>query len=410
MVPARAAYPLGAAVTLADLEDDPHPTLAALRQHEPVSWVPVLDGWLVTRYELAVRVLRDPDAFTVQDERFSTAQVVGPSMLSLDGRDHERHRAPFAPSFRPAAVRAAFTDAVEEECARILSRLVGVGACELRREFAGPLAAGVLARALGLPADEAGIVRGWYESIVAAVTELTAGRALPPAGARAFEALTARLSQTTAAVGNKAASGATKPAASDRPLLATAGDAAHGTLTLAELISNAAVLLFGGIETTEAMIANATLHLLSEPAALAALRDGPAPNARVLQAVLEESLRLEPAAAMLDRYATSDVELGGSSIHAGDLVRVSLAAAGRDPAVFEDPDRLIVEPPRPRRHLAFAQGPHVCIGVHLARLEARIALWQLLEQLPGLRLDPDRPTEIRGLVFRKPPELWVRWD
>jgi cytochrome P450 len=91
-------------------------------------------------------------------------------------------------------------------------------------------------------------------------------------------------------------------------------------------------------------------------------------------------------------------------------VRVSIAGANRDPAVFPDPDRLDLERADARRHLAFAQGPHVCIGVHLARLEARTALATLLRRLPGLRLDPDRPSNVQGLVFRKPPALNVVWD
>src|SRR5918996_2313982 len=106
------ASPLGAAVTLAELESDPHPVLARLREHEPVSWLPALDGWLVTRRDLALAVMRDTDTYTVDDPRFSTARVVGPSMLSLDGAAHRRHRAPFAPRFRLKAVRERFGDVV----------------------------------------------------------------------------------------------------------------------------------------------------------------------------------------------------------------------------------------------------------------------------------------------------------
>ncbi len=105
-----------------------------------------------------------------------------------------------------------------------------------------------------------------------------------------------------------------------------------------------------------------------------------------------------------------DIELDGVSIAAGELVRVSIAAANRDPAVFADPDRFDLEREKVGRHLAFAHGPHVCVGVHLARLEARTALAALLARLPGLRLDPARPASVRGLVFRKPPALHVIWD
>ena len=91
------------------------------------------------------------------------------------------------------------------------------------------------------------------------------------------------------------------------------------------------------------------------------------------------------------------------------MVEISLAGANRDPEFFPDPDRFDVHRENARRHVAFAHGPHVCIGMHLARLEALTAARRLFERLPGLRLDPDRPSAPRGLVFRKPPRLDVLW-
>jgi cytochrome P450 len=193
--------------------------------------------------------------------------------------------------------------------------------------------------------------------------------------------------------------------------------AAASALSREQLASNAAVLLFGGIETTEGMIANAVLALLARPDALERVRRDPA----LVDAAVEESLRLEPAAAVVDRYATAPTILGGVTIAERELVRISLAGANRDPRVFANPDRFDLDrfahggaraPDRGRSagSLAFAQGPHVCVGVHLARLEARTALAALLARLRNLRLDPDHPAEVRGLVFRKPPELHVLWD
>ena len=185
-----------------------------------------------------------------------------------------------------------------------------------------------------------------------------------------------------------------------------AAAAADTDLGESQIISNAAVLLFGGIETTEGMIANALLHLLSHEDALARVYAEP----QLLTVAIEESLRLEPAAAVVDRYATADVRFGGAEIRRGELVRLSISGANRDPLMFADPDRF--DPARPglRRHVAFAQGPHVCVGVHLARLEARAAISALLAGLPGIRLDPaDPPPDVRGLVFRKPPALVARW-
>ena len=380
-------FPIGAEATVAELEGDPHALLAELRAHEPVSWLPALGGWLVTRRDFALVTMRDAGAFTVQDPRFTTAQVVGPSMLSLDGPEHERHRAPFTAPFRLGEVRARMAATVREETELLLGELAPRGEAELRRGFAGPLATAVVTRALGLDHAATGAVLGWYDAIVAAVTDLSAGR---PAGAAAEAAVDALGAAVREALGEPSLLG-----------LAAADDG----LTAREATSNAAVLLFGGIETTEGMIANAVVHLLGDAAALELVRGAP----ERLPDALEESLRLEPAAAVIDRYATDDTLLGGAEIARGDLVRISITAANRDPVTFADPDRFDPLRPNARRHLAFAGGPHVCVGMHLARLEAHTALAGLLERLPRLRLDHDRPPQIRGLVFRKPPELHVLW-
>jgi cytochrome P450 len=385
------AFPIGASVTLEQLDQDPHEVHARLREHEPVSWLPALDGWLVTRRDLSLAVMRDATTFTVDDPRFSTAQIVGPSMLSLDGDAHARHRAPFAPSFRPTAVRERFAQATTTEADRLIDGFAASGAAELRRSFAGPLAASIMARALGLDQSEVPRMLGWYDGIVNAVTDITAGQDPPQSGRDAFAALSERLNSASAA---------------DPEASLLAATAAHADLSADQVISNAGVLLFGGIETTEGMIANALLLLLEHPSALAdAKRDQDQ-----LEAAIEESLRFEPAAAVVDRYATADAQLAGARIDRGDLVRVSITAANRDPATFPDPDRFDPTRPRRPRHLAFAQGPHVCLGVHLARLEARASIASLLRRLPDLRLDRGQPSKIQGLVFRKPPTLHTMWN
>jgi len=376
----RAKFPLGAAVGLEELDRDPHNVLARLREREPVTWIPALDGWLVTRRDVALRAMRDPVSFTVDHPRFSTAQVVGPSMLTLDGSEHGRHRDPFARRFRLDAVRESFTDLVETETERLIDAIEPAGEAELRRGLAGPLAAAVVAHALGLEGADRTAMLGWYDGIVDAVTRVTAGEPVPATGREGFAALRAsvepQLAETT------------------------------GRLDPDEAVSNLAVLMFGGIETTEGMIANAVLHLLSHPGQRALVDEDPG----LLRNAVEESLRLEPAAALIDRYATADVPLGGESIRRGELVSISIAGANRDPETFRDPERFDVRRANASLHSSFAAGPHVCLGMHLARLEAHTAIGRLLERLPALRLDPAHPSAPRGLVFRKPPALRVLWD
>ncbi len=402
------SFPLGTAVTMRDLDTNLHPVLRRLRASEPVSWLPVLGGWLVTRRDLVLRVLRDSRTFTVDDPRFSTAQVVGPSMLSLDGAEHKRHRDPFAEAFRTGTAAARLEEVAEAEAGRLVAGFAAAGGAELRRSLAGPLAVAVVADVLGLGQTDPKAILGWYDQIVGAVSALAgqSGEDHEPGqaagGSAAFAELGASLRVAMASTdGDRGTHEACGPQA--HSLLAAVAGA--GGLGEAEVVSNAAVLMFGGIETTEGMICNAVLHLLGHPAQLA----GVIANPRLAQNAVEESLRLEPAAAVVDRYATADVALAGAAIRSGDLVTVSLAGANRDPAVFPDPDRFDIGRANARQNLAFAHGPHFCLGAQLARMEARAAVAALL-RLPGVRLDPARRPVPRGVVFRKPPALHVLWD
>jgi cytochrome P450 len=255
--------------------------------------------------------------------------------------------------------------------ARLLDGFRGDGEAELRRALAGPLAAAVMADILGLD-QPAEVILGWYDEIVATVAGLAGStgteRYEPPSFRKLREHIIA------AATGK-------------RSELLTA---AASRLDMDEVVANAAVLLFGGIETTEGMIANAIAHMLAfgEPS-------------------VEESLRLEPAAAMVDRYATRDVDFGGAAIRRGDQVTVSITGANRDPAMFPDPDTYLPSRPNAGKHLGFAHGPHFCVGAHLARLETEAAL-AAVRALPGSRLAG--LVAVRGVVFRKPAELRVAWQ
>ena len=376
----------GRDISLAELDADPYDLIARLRDREPVAWIPVLDGWLVTRRDLCIEVMRDAERFTVDDPRFSTARVVGPSMLSLDGDEHRRHRDPFAAAFRRPQVMERFADRVRDEARALIEGLRPHGRAEIRRDLAGPLAVRVVATALELLDVEPGVVLGWYDEIVGAVDRVSAGGEIGDRAPAAVAALDRHVGRTI-----DAGSGVLADATS--------------TLSRREIVSNAAVMMFGGIETSEGMTTSLFWHVLTTPGALDALVDDPT----LVANAVEESLRLEPAAGRVDRYATVDVELGGSSIRRGDLVIVSLMGANRDPATYPEPHRFDLTRENARSHLAFAQGPHACVGLHLARLETQVALQIAVEQWPALRVDGDASPP-SGVVFRKPKRLPVSWD
>lgn len=381
-------FPIGATVTVQELELDPRAVIGRLRGHEPVSWLPALDAWFVTDRQLVVDAMRDADRFTVDDDRFTTAAVLGPSMLSRDGPEHRRHRGPFAPSFRPGVLREEFDRFLATEVSDLVAGLDPDGS-DLRRRVAGPLAVATITRFLGLAEVGADDVLQWYQSIGTAITDLTTGRGIEPEGRQAVDEIHGRVQATLQGDGQS--------------LLARI--AAGGALRPEELGSAAAVLMFGAIETAEGMMANLLWHLLTTPGAWAAVRE----DRTLLANALEESLRLEPAAAVIDRYTTAEVDLGGVTIPGGELVTLSLLAANHDPDRFDRPDRFELTRVNAGEHVTFAQGPHACLGLHLARMETMAAADGLLDRIAEPRLDADRSSPPTGLIFRKPDAVVVMW-
>jgi len=382
-------FPIGARISAEQLTIDPYGALAHLREHEPVSWVASVGAWWVTRRDLAIQAMRDAAAFTVDDPRFTTAAVLGTSMLSVDGPEHVRHRSPFAPGFRPAVLREHFGDFLAGEVSDLISALDPEGS-ELRTDVAGPLAVRTITRFLGLEGISPDQILAWYQSIAQAITDLTLVGTIDPADSQAVERIRDQVMKTLD--GGHASA-----------LLKSVQDS--GALAADELASAALVLMFGAIETSEGMTANVLWHLLSTPNAWQRVR-----NERGLLAnAIEESLRLEPAATLIDRYTTDDVTLGDVTIPAGELVTISLLGANRDPEHFDEPDRFDLERANAKQHVTFVQGPHGCLGLHLARMETAAALNGLLDHISEPELDRERSVPPAGFIFRKPDQVWISW-
>jgi cytochrome P450 len=173
---------------------------------------------------------------------------------------------------------------------------------------------------------------------------------------------------------------------------------ADGALSAAEVVANCALLLVAGHETTTNLIGNGLLALLRHPDQLAQLREHP----ELMNSAVEELLRYDSSVQATARVAKEDVELGGRRITAGQTVILYLGAANRDPTQFPQPDRLDIRRTE-NRHLAFAHGPHFCLGAALARLEGQIAFASLVRRWSHLTLAAE-PVEwrdnflLRGLV------------
>ena len=166
------------------------------------------------------------------------------------------------------------------------------------------------------------------------------------------------------------------------------------------------LLLPAGAETTYRSASNLLFGLLSHPGQLDAVRA----NRGLVPHAIEEALRWETPLLTITRMAAEDLELGGVPIPKGALIAVSLGAANRDPGRYRTPGAFDIFRD-PKQHMSFGHGPHLCLGMHLARLEMRVLLNAVLDRLPHLRLDPAvQDPHIHGLVFRSPPDLRVRFD
>lgn len=383
-------FPVGASITVEELSLAPYEALARLRQHEPVSWVPATSAWFVTRRDLAIEAMRDAERFTVDDERFTTAQVLGTSMLSLDGAEHTRHRRALTAPFRPKFLREELEVRITDAAQGLIARTLGSEHPELRTGVAGPLAVRTILDLLGMDDVNPNAVLGWYGAFGDAIVALTVGGTIPPE-------VSDTVGDLYQYVGN-AMDG-------DASLIRQLVD--DGVLRRHEIPAAVAVVMFGAIETSEGMTANAFLHLLGAPHVWDRLRS----DRTLIAKAIDESLRLEPAAAVIDRYTTREVELGGVTIPERNLVTISLLGANRDPDVFDRPDEFDLDRTNLAQHVTFIQGPHTCLGLHVARAETRAAItaaldWEIANDA-SLELNPAETTSPTGLIFRKPTTVAV---
>ena len=389
-------FPFGARVRLEDLAFDPYPIFEELREAEPVTWVPEIERWFLTRRDDILAVLRDPDLFTT-DAPSTIRDMFGVHMMTTEGPTQIRYKRKCLPPFHASRLRSASLPPLRTEVERLVATLRSGGrrAGEVRTTVARPVALHSVLSVLGIPLSQTERVNEWYEHFARALANFAgdpglraAGKGAADAFARALEPILEELERDP-----------------DGSLLSDLVCNHVDPLTAEEIRSNALIILFGGIETTESMIANAVWALLSHPEQLETARS----SREALHLAIEETLRWEPAVQSAARHATRDTEIGRVRIAKGEVVHCMLGAANRDPSHFEDPDRFDVTRPNAGDHLSFAVGRHFCLGAPLARLETRVVLEILWARCPGLRLDPDRPTAPYGYEFRKPATLWVEW-
>jgi len=381
-MPAR--NPTDEGVDLDLLAGDPYPVFDRLRQEAAAVWAPRLGVWLVARYEVCRAILADPERFTVESDENILASTIGEMMLAVDGPRHKRYRRPFARPLKPGPLhRDGVDDDIRREAHRLIDGFVDGGAADLRARFARPLAMAVVAGRLGIPHGDLMML---FDAIAAGFANQRRDPQVAAAGRAAF----ARFRELLARA---------EPAARFRGI----GASAEPPLDPDELASNTAISVFGGFETTAALIGN-TLWAIHANDLWAVAGTDEAPWDRLV----EETLRWASPVQTATRHVVSPTTLGTVALAPGDTVQCLLGAANRDPVAFPGPASFRLDRPPVPKPIAFAAGPHLCIGARLARMEAAIALEVLVERLPGLRLAPGSPPP-RGHEFRSPPAVLAVW-
>lgn len=356
------------------LAADPHPLYHRMREQSPVHRDDRTNAWYLTRHADVVAALRDPSLSSERPHSRRAGQMM--SMVGVDPPDHTRLRRLVSKAFTPRMVEQ-LRPRVESIAAALLDRVAGRPAIDLVQEFAYPLPITVIAEMLGVPEEDRAQFRGWFEALFGRDegrrrfrTDLTAEEE---------EELTRPFREHNAAMRELISRRRRQPGddlISELIAVEEQGD----SLSEDELVAMCTLLVLAGHVTTVSLISGGMLALFQNPNQLDRLRREPV----IVETAVEELLRYTAPVVMVQRVAREDVEVGGRTVRAGQIVMPLLAAANRDPSVFPDPDRLdLCRDPNP--HIAFAHGIHFCLGAPLTRLEAQVAFPMLLERFPALR-------------------------
>jgi pimeloyl-[acyl-carrier protein] synthase len=381
---------------------DPYPMYHRLRAEEPVHHSP-LGFWVLTRYDDVVAALRDPRLAKEAIAGFIAARFGAPvphlglSMLDRDPPDHTRLRSLVSKAFTPRVVET-LRPRIQQIVNGLVDTAEDAGSMDLVEQFAYPLPVIVICEMLGVPVKDHEQFKGWGLDIARGLDAIL----LPPdseVGRRAVAGRHALADYFRGLIAERRAA----PRA-DMLSALIAAEEAGDKLSEDELLATCILLLVAGHETTVNLIGNGTLALLRHPEQLRRLRENPG----LIGTAVEELLRYDGPVQRTARIPSADVVIDGHTIAKGEMVMPFIGAADRDPAQFPEPDRLDIAR-ADNRHIAFGWGIHFCLGAPLARVEGQIAINTLLQRLPKLALDTDKPEFRQSLTLRGLRALPVRF-
>ena len=381
-----------------DNRRNPYPLYDQMRSSSPVLHIPPLNLWMIFDYEGVKRVLTDSDAFS---SSMVTVNRRNPEwFIFFDPPRHTKLRAIVMRAFTPGVV-ANLEPLVRKFSRELLDQTIERGEMDLAADFSIPLPMMVIAEMLGLPVTDRSRLKHWGDIVLKLSYTIPGGEEANKASAEyrvvtgeMNEYLTSFLDQRRAAPRN------------DLLTRLVAAEVDGERLNEKEILGFFQLLLVAGTETTTNLMNNALLCLVENPEQLARLKSTP----NLLPPAIEEVLRYHTPVQWVFRGTRRDIEVHGQLIPAGKLVLPMIGSANRDPKQFRDPNRFdILRDPNP--HIAFGHGIHFCLGAALSRLEARIALEDLLERMKDFELASDQPWEPRkALNVHGPACLPIRFQ
>lgn len=394
--------PFELADTVGGKARDPYPFLAEMRSRGPVHPGPMpipgepqyehgeSEDFTVYSHQHVVEVLRDATRFSSSVYKEFIGIVMGRSILEMDEPDHRLHRALVSPAFRQKVLSRWETELVEQVVDDLVSRFESDGEAELVRQFTFAFPVQVIARILGLPRCDYPRFQRWSIELLSVVANWDRGMAAASSLRDYFRGV---LEDRRSHPADDLISDLTQVEVDGR------------RLDDEEIFSFLLLLLPAGVETTYRSSGNLLFGLLTHPDALSAVKA----NFSLLPQAIEEGLRWESPIVVIMRRATQGVVLGGVEVPEGANLAVVLGSANRDEARYVSPDSFDIWR-EPKQHVTFGFGPHMCLGMHLARMETRVALTRLLGRLPRIELAPgDHDAHIEGVAFRSPTALPVRF-
>jgi cytochrome P450 len=381
---------------------DPYPRMAELRRASPVHVGPIDLGdgpnevdpsipqpVTVFGFDEAVQVLRDNETFSSTVYEGVMGAVMGRTILQMDEPEHRLHRAMVSPTFRSKVLEQWEGDLVQRVVNELIDGFAARGTADLVQELTFSFPVQVIARILGLPRSDFPMFQRWAIGITSVASNWERGMA-------ASEALRDYFAQVL--------DDRRRQPADDLISELVVAEVDGRTLDDEEIYSFLRLLLPAGVETTYRASGNMLYGLLTHPDQLERVRA----DRSLLPDAFEETIRWEPPVTVILRRATRDADIGGVPVEEGADVALLLGSANRDERKYEHPDEFDVFRAS-RQSVGFGFGVHVCLGMHLARMETRVAMNTLFDRLPDLRLTPapGQDLHIKGMAFRSPIALPV---